>query len=202
MGISLGAYREPVVQLDYIGNIENTFLGFTENKQLTFYLKLNLTCVFSDGSKSNHVHTPTIGHSVLGEYTYKNEFYVSFPFTSELIMNILSTVGVSSWEELKGSEIRARDFDWDFWIGHKTEDKWFNIGEFYCNRNLHNVSTAKYFVDRYNDELYKKLCLEKESCRDCPFNDKKDELHTVCNKDLLEYRCKMLYSTTGDEIDV
>ena len=114
-------------------------------------------------------------------------------------MNIISTVGVSSWEELKGSEIRAKDFDWNFWIGHKAEDKWFNIWEFYKEHSLHNVSTAKYFTDRYNDELYKRLCLEKKSCHECPYRDKEDEFHIVCNKDLLEYRCKTLYTTTEDE---
>lgn len=197
MGITLGTYREPVCWLNYTGIIEDTFLGFTENNQLTFYLKLQLNCVFTDGSKSGYDLEPTIGHAVLGEYAGKNEFYVNFPYTSELIMNILSTVGVSSWEELKGSEIRAKDFDWNFWIGHKTEDRWFNIWEFYDSRNLHNVSTAKYFTDRYNDELYKRLCLEKKSCNDCPYNVKKDEFNIMCNKDLLDYRCKTLYMT-GD----
>lgn len=52
-------------------------------------------------------------------------------FTDYVIRNILETVGVDQWEELKGTPIRVeQDNGGIYRIGHFLEDKWFDPKEF------------------------------------------------------------------------
>ena len=58
--------------------------------------------------------------------------------TGELIANILNTVGVNNWEDLKGKYIRFKDNGHNqiiYEIGNIIEDKWFNIKEFFEGEN-------------------------------------------------------------------
>ena len=47
-------------------------------------------------------------------------------FGMEFIIQVLKTIGVDNWEQLKGKHCRA-DHDWGkvYRIGHIIEDKWF-----------------------------------------------------------------------------
>lgn len=89
--------------------IESTTLGFEGHGILTCFLQLNYS-----GSGQGFG-----GYALGGEYT------------TTVIKGILNTVGVESWENLKGKHVRVkRESDWNgkiLEIGHFMEDKWFSF---------------------------------------------------------------------------
>jgi hypothetical protein len=52
-------------------------------------------------------------------------------FTDYVVMGILKTVGVDTWERLKGTPIRVKgDNSGIEAIGHYLEERWFNPADF------------------------------------------------------------------------
>lgn len=74
-----------------------------------------------------------------GGYCIGNGYLGAEKFTAsakglECIMRIMDTVGVERWEDLSGKYIRVVDPGWGGTItkiGHITDDKWFDIKEFF-----------------------------------------------------------------------
>jgi len=57
------------------------------------------------------------------------------------MMRIMDTVGVEKWEDLQGKYVRCKVKGWGDGvdeIGHIMHDKWFNIREFFAERNGKN----------------------------------------------------------------
>lgn len=55
----------------------------------------------------------------------------------EAVSKILDVVGVDEWEDLKGKYIRIKDNGWGSTIdeiGNLMENKWFNLKEFFNNK--------------------------------------------------------------------
>lgn len=71
---------------------------------------------------------------VFGGYsldTYNKELdkRIGTAYGLEFIINILETVGVDKWEELKGKSIRVKaDYEKIYAIGHYLKDIWFKPG--------------------------------------------------------------------------
>ncbi len=89
--------------------IENTILGTMDYGYMSFVINLSF------------------GSSHQGFGTYDLRF-----FGIELIENILSVVGVDSWEELKGKVIRVEKSGWSSpitRIGNLLEDDWLDIAK-------------------------------------------------------------------------
>lgn len=104
--------------------ITNVTLTMKDHGVLTFYLTLEGSGVaFGYGGY-------VIGHGYLGA----NDFDGSGKGV-EAIMRIMNTIGVDSWEDLKGKYLRYEDNGWGSCvtkIGHIIEDKWFDIKEFFA----------------------------------------------------------------------
>lgn len=103
--------------------IENVSITMADHGCLTFHLALD------GGSWGCCYGGYCIGHGYLGA----NEFTASAKGL-ECIMRIMNTVGVERWEDLKGKYIRIVDPGWGGTItkiGHITDDKWFDIKEFF-----------------------------------------------------------------------
>lgn len=110
-----------------IGDVINakiigTSLGRCDHGMMTFGLHLSWEC-----------YGQTFGGYALDRYDREKKEYVGFPDSIEVIAEILSVVGVSEWEDLLGKYIRFVDRGNDTIrkIGNITEDKWFDIDEFY-----------------------------------------------------------------------
>lgn len=57
---------------------------------------------------------------------------------TEAIMRIMDTVGVDRWEDLKGCYLRVESDGWGgiiTKIGHITDDKWFDLAEFFKSKS-------------------------------------------------------------------
>lgn len=55
----------------------------------------------------------------------------------EAVSKLLDVVGVDKWEDLKGKYIRVKDNGWGSTIdeiGNLMENKWFNLREFFSNK--------------------------------------------------------------------
>lgn len=90
---------------------------------LTFdlHLESNKFCVAFGGY--------CIGHGYLGA-----DHFDGSPKGLEAMMRIMDTVGVERWEDLEGKYIRYKDYGWGSGveeIGNIIENKWFNIKEFF-----------------------------------------------------------------------
>ena len=75
-----------------------------------------------------------IGHGYLGA----SEFKATHGGGLEAMMRIMDTVGVDTWEDLKGKYIRVVSNGWGESIkkiGHITDDKWFDIDEFFKSKD-------------------------------------------------------------------
>lgn len=71
-----------------------------------------------------------IGHGYLGA----DEFIAENGHGLEAMMNIMNVVGVDKWENLKGKYCRIKTDGWGSIvkvIGNVIEDKWFDIGKFF-----------------------------------------------------------------------
>ena len=79
-----------------------------------------------------------IGHGYLGADQFEGA-----ASGLECIMRIMDTVGVDRWEDLKGKYIRFVSDGWGSTIhkiGNITEDKWFDIKEFFENGSNRQTS--------------------------------------------------------------
>ncbi len=73
-----------------------------------------------------------IGHGYLGADEFDGD-----GAGLEAMMRIMDVVGVEKWEDLKGNYIRVEDNGWGESIrkiGHITDDKWFDIDEFFKSK--------------------------------------------------------------------
>ena len=115
-----------MLQTTYIKNavIERTFLGKEDHGILTLNLSLN----YGDGSCQG------FGGMTLDVYSKKEDRRIGHAYGTECLLRILEVVGVESWEELKGKNIRVEtdSSSWDgkiIAIGNILSEKWFNPGE-------------------------------------------------------------------------
>lgn len=72
-----------------------------------------------------------IGHGYLGA-----DHFDASNKGLEAMMHIMDTVGVDTWEDLKGKYIRCKVSGWGEKIeeiGNLIEDKWFNIKSFFAS---------------------------------------------------------------------
>ena len=79
-----------------------------------------------------------IGHGYLGADKFDGH-----PYGLEAMMRIMDTVGVDKWEDLKDHYIRVMSAGWGTTItkiGNITDDKWFDIGEFF---RIHSISVKE-----------------------------------------------------------
>jgi len=111
------------------GKITHTHLGFEDHGFLTW----------SIGVEDEHT-SQGFGNVICGEYNKKLGYSVGTKYMADCIAHILHTVGVDTWEELKGQHIRVkREGGRIAAIGNFMEDKWFRIefpnGEFSLARD-------------------------------------------------------------------
>ena len=79
-----------------------------------------------------------VGGYALDSYDKVSQKRVYSAKSMEVISAILDVVGVDKWEDLKGQYIRIKDNGWGSTvdeIGNLMEDKWFNIREFFANKD-------------------------------------------------------------------
>ena len=110
--------------------ITNVSLSMADHGCLTFGLTL-------EGSGFGVVYGGyCIGHGYLGADSFKGNQY-----GIECLMRIMDTVGVERWEDMKGKYIRIVDNGWGSTIttiGHIIEDKWFDVKEFFKDKEKQN----------------------------------------------------------------
>lgn len=101
--------------------IESTFLGVDDHGIMTFWLNLDY-----GGSGQG------AGGWCLDEYKKKIDKRGGGARSMELIMRILSTVGVDTWEELPGKYIKAKcDMGKVYGICSALGDKWLMFDDFF-----------------------------------------------------------------------
>ena len=122
----------------YNARITDTKLGFEDHDNLTLCLYTEFDgacCGFGGCSFGRKVD---IWDEKILEVTGIE--YVSYPYTSELLMRILDVIGVRNWEDIKGQLIRVKTNGLKscagkiLAIGNILEDKWFNLEEFYLSK--------------------------------------------------------------------
>ena len=75
------------------------------------------------------------GYCIGKGYLGAKEFKAKSGAGLEAMMRIMDTVGVDTWEGLKGKYVRVQNNGWGSsidCIGNLIEDKWFNIREFFA----------------------------------------------------------------------
>jgi hypothetical protein len=99
--------------------IDRTFLGIEDHGIFTFILYLDY-----GGSGQGY------GTHALDNFDKKLEARVGTAFGCEFIMQVLQTVGVYSWEELKGKHIRVKRDDFKIYaIAHILKNNWLDAEE-------------------------------------------------------------------------
>lgn len=109
--------------------ILNVSFGYEDHGILTFSLGLDIS---GGGCLS-------FGGYVLDDYDKEKKRRIPTAEGFECLTEIMNTVGVGKWEELKGKYIRvvSRGFGKSITtIGNIMEDKWFNIKKFFEGRRL------------------------------------------------------------------
>ena len=104
--------------------IEHVSITMADHGCLTFYITLN------GGCWGCNFGGYCIGNGYLGSDTFS-----ASAEGLEAMMRIMDTVGVEKWEDLEGKYIRIVDNGWGSTItkiGHITDDKWFDINEFFA----------------------------------------------------------------------
>lgn len=104
--------------------ITSVSLGYEDHGILTFGLGLKI----SDGTAC------VCGGYSLDEYDKETKKRYASSKSMDCLTSIMNTVGVRSWEDLKGKYIRIVDAGWGGTItiiGNLMEDKWFNIKKFF-----------------------------------------------------------------------
>lgn len=107
--------------------ISNVSISMEDHGILTFYLMFE-----GDGWATNWGGY-ALGKGYLGAKEFKGS-----DVGIECLMRIMDTVGVHRWEDLKGKYVRvvgANCGDIVNEIGNITQDKWFNIKEFFSSRD-------------------------------------------------------------------
>jgi hypothetical protein len=103
--------------------ITNTFLGREDHNIMTFYI----TVEFSGGGCS-------YGGYSLDEYDKSTRKRVCSQIAMQSIVEVIDTIGVNSWEELKGQYIRIEHEGLGggvVRIGNLMKNKWFSLKEFF-----------------------------------------------------------------------
>ena len=94
--------------------IHSTFLGINEHDTLTFWLDLDYGDATpiqgAGGIKLTGDESPMLGKPAIS-----------------LIRAVLEIVGVATWEELKGKQVRALVGNRVHAIGNSTDDKWLDF---------------------------------------------------------------------------
>ena len=78
------------------------------------------------------------GYCIGTGYLGADEFKATSGAGLEAMMRIMDTVGVDKWENLNGKYVRCKLTSMSGGIdeiGNLIEDKWFNIMEFFANKN-------------------------------------------------------------------
>ncbi len=109
------------MHLEENGTIESIMLGIEGHGILTFMIRLK----FSGTGQGFG------GYALDGDKTKAKN---GPGFCAEAIRKVLEAVGVNTWEELPGKNVRVRreSTDWSaqiIAIGHIVEDRWYNIRE-------------------------------------------------------------------------
>ncbi len=106
------------------GKILSTTLGYEDHGIFTFCLHLDF-----GGSGQG------AGSYALDSYRKDLGKRVGTASGMDMIIAILNTVGVETWEELKGKYIRVKhDGERVHAIGNLLEEKWLNFPDFYDKR--------------------------------------------------------------------
>lgn len=103
--------------------ITDTFLGREDHGIFTFYIFVEF------GG-----YVCGIGGYALDTYDKKRDKRYVCNESMEALSRILETVGVDSWEKLKGQYIRVKENGWGSTIdeiGNLMSEKWFNIREYF-----------------------------------------------------------------------
>lgn len=109
--------------------ILNVSLGYEDHGILTFSLRLDIS---GGGCLS-------FGGYALDNYDKEKKGRIPTADGFECLTEIMNTVGVRKWEDLKGKYIKvvSRGFGKSITtIGNIMEDKWFNIKKFFEEREL------------------------------------------------------------------
>jgi len=119
--------------------ISHTTLGFEDHGFL----------IWSIGTESEK-SSQSFGSIICGEYNKKLGYSVGTKYMADCVAHILHTVGVDTWEELKGQHIRIkREGGRIAAIGNFMEDRWFRVefpnGEISLTRDcsIKDVGAAK-----------------------------------------------------------
>lgn len=103
--------------------ITNVSLSMADHGCLTFYITL------AGGGWGCNFGGYCIGSGYLGA-----DNFTASAKGLECLMRIMDTVGVERWEDMQGKYIRIVDNGWGSTItkiGHITDDKWFDIKDFF-----------------------------------------------------------------------
>lgn len=107
--------------------IRSTMLGREDHGILTFMIFIDFDeCV-----------TCGVGGYSLDHHDRETDKRIIYPYSMELISEILDVVGVDRWEDLPGKYIRFHDNGWGKTItkiGNIIEDKWISFPEFFESR--------------------------------------------------------------------
>ena len=106
--------------------ITDTFLGREDHGIFTFWIYVDISgggCV-------------GIGGYALDEFDRDKDRRIFHAESAESISHILETVGVDSWEDLKGHYIRIEDHGWGSQvdkIGNLMDEKWFDLRQYFAD---------------------------------------------------------------------
>ena len=105
--------------------ITDTFLGREDHGILTFSLGLYISGVHKE-----------FGGFALDSFDFATKTRSYNPKGLEAIAHVLDTVGVATWDQLTGKEIRIKNTDHGpiYEIGHVSEERWFNLKNFFSTR--------------------------------------------------------------------
>jgi hypothetical protein len=102
--------------------IRSTFLGFEDHGIFTFSIGLDY-----GGSGQS------AGGYALDSRNKETQKKQGYAYAIDLISEILNVVGVDTWEDLKGKNIRVMaTYDKVIAIGNLLNDKWLNFSDFYA----------------------------------------------------------------------
>jgi hypothetical protein len=101
--------------------INSTMLGYEDHGIFSFYLNLDY-----DGSGQS------AGGYALDSYIKEKDKRIGTVLGMQLIIEILKTLDIESWEKLKGTYIRVKaDYSKVYAIGNLLKDKWLDFEQFF-----------------------------------------------------------------------
>lgn len=107
--------------------ITNVSITMEDHGCLSFYIGLE-----GDGWGCNYG-----GYAIAHGYLGAKEFKAENGHGLEAMMEIMDTVGVHKWEDLKGKYVRVQTEGWGGkidTIGNVVKEKWFNIAAFFASK--------------------------------------------------------------------